>query len=599
MTLPTRTVTIDGVDLSSDANRVDVMLRENAISNAVITMNDDFSKTFNNAVAQYDTVRIDLKNAESSEREVFGGYVTDLTSGRDINGGRVCRVNVLGLGIALQRMRVAEEYGSQSRNETIDTVREIITDAAVGIVPNYVNDTLDSGTASGYSLQTASGGDNYIEDEATVLRYLYFPYTPANKALQQICDLISADNYASAGVHWQVIPSGGTPYLCVATVNAHATPVTKLWPNDTSIGTLTEGNQIQSQNLSLKPSLANYVVYFGKFQRPTAERATEGATPHTQWTATIGAVSTSATAVVGSDSVLCSTGVGVNMYWPNAGMSLDTSAIGTERSIPSISFYLQRNAAANDAIYVELETGAAGGGNYFYHSCPTAAAATWYHFTFPVGAYYSKADWVSNFAWLENGAPDWTDIDQVRIVDTGGANSSVYIDDFHFDGIVTRGAKCNTAITAQGGKIMLVRDSLAVDDSIVAATDTGTVAQLAKAELIRAKTTPISGVINIAMEESVLPGQIQHLHCNVKSDGTYMIDGDFRVLEVHHTLTVDGAGTRLVVTDDILNGVARSPTSSYNALLRAVSPDFQDRNASSLKARDIDLLQTILETNYA
>lgn len=604
---PTFTVThtIDSVDLSDDVKRVELFLRENAVSNAILTLNDTYSKTYENAVSQYDTLRIDLKGVGSTEAERFGGYATHLIPSRDLKE-TVCGINCVGFGVALNRMRVAQEYGTQSNNPTLDTILEIITDASYGVVPKYVNKIFATAVSSQYDIQTANGADVYIYDETTSLRYVKCPYTPAMKVVNQLCDLISADNYTDEGTHWQVIPSAGVPYLCIDVVNNHHAPITDLWPNDSPSPTLIEGINIHSQNLTKYPATANYIVYFGKFQKPTAERATEGASPHSQWTATLGAVSTSATSIVGSASVLCSTGVGVNMYWPSVDMAMDVTAFGTERTIPTINFYLMRNASANASPIIEIEVGSIGSGNYYYHTCYLPNAAEWYHFSFPIGPYYNKLDFTNgvgtteNFKWLTVGAGHtWTDISNIRIVDIGGADSQISIDDFHFDGIVTRGAKSTNAITAQRTKMDLVTDSLATDDSILASDDSGTVAQLAKAHLLRAKVTPISGKITIDLNENILPGQIQAIQCNKQRDGTYKIDDDFRILEVHHTITRNGGTTELTVTDDIINGIARDPTNSYNNMQRAVSPDFQTTTNADLKARDIDILQAILETNYA
>lgn len=591
MTIPLYKITVNSTEVQSDCKYLEVNLRENAVWNATFTLADETAKTFEGNCNLYDTAKIELRHRGSSYTEVLGGYVTTLKPFYSASLGYLCTVKCLGYGVALKRMRVAQEYGTQSANAAVNTMQEILTDAGYGVIPKYVNKVLASATDSGYTIDTTN-----VYNETTSLRYCFFPYSPADKALKTICDLITAANYPSEGVHWIVKPSSGTAYLCLDVVANHHSPITNVWPTNTDIGTIAQGVEQANVVLNKEEAEANYIVYFGKFEKPTAERWTEN-NAASSWGASIGAVSDSATCVVGSQSICC-TGTGGSFYYPGSGtLGLDVTKFGTERTIPSISFYIRRTSNVTGVTF-ELTTSA---GNYYYYNIfgDMPSADTWYHLTLPVGSYYSQAEYVKNFAWSVNGAPNWNSINYVWFVFTSSAGQSIYVDDLHFNGIVTRGAKSDTAISAQGAKIKLITDSLAKDDSITAADDSGMVGQLAKAELIRSMTTPIVGTVTIPVAESLLPGQIQHIHGEQKSDGTYRVDADFRILEIKHLYSEQlGWLSMLAVTDDVINGYARAPTNSYNELLRAVSPDFQDRNRGDFKARDIDLLQTILEKNY-
>ncbi len=593
MTTPSATITIGGTDVSDEYTLVEVIRRENAGANAQIIFSNDASKLYS-AIDLYDTARIDLQCAGSSATEVFGGYLTSLKPASTM-AGRVMVADLLGFDVALKRMRVAQEYGTESKNPTLYTVREILTEANFGIIPKYVNTILAGATASQYAIQTVSGGDNYIYNEPTSIRYLNYPYAPASDALRDICDLISADNYPAAGTHWQIIPSAGIPYLCVDVIAAHHAPITNLWPTSTTLGTLTqEDGGVTDALFCESESEANYIVYVGVFEKPTAERWTEGANVHLNWGFSLGAGSSPA-GIVGNECVCC-TGAGGSFYYPGAGtLGLDVTKFGTTRTIPSLSFYARRSAGVT-GLLVELTMSA---GNYYYHNifADLPNAAEWRHFNLPVGPYCTKADWVRNFQWLTNGAVNWNDVNYVWFVFIGAAGSTVDIDDLQFHGMVTRGAKSNAAIAAQKARMKLVTDDVGKDDCLTVA-GTGVMGQLAKAELIRSMTTPVVGRLTMPMQESVLPGQLQHCHFEEKSDGTFNVNDDFRIPTVTHRLSDAGATTTLELTDDIVNGYPLSPMNQLNLLLRAVNPDFQDRDRGSIKAATIDLLQTILETNY-
>lgn len=606
MTTPSATITIGGDDVSDEATFTEVVLRENAASNAQVILNNYKAKHYVNLINLYETVRIDLQNIGSAATEVFGGYLTHLRPNLTTEQGAVCIADCLGYDVALKRMRVRNEYGTQSSNPALDTALTIITNATDGIVPRFVNQVLDTATPSGYALQTANDGDVYIYNEPSSLRYLFFPYTPATDALQTVCDLVTADNYGNgsaptAGVHWLVKPSSGIPYLCLDVVGGHHAPITNLWPTDSPLGTLVQGSHLKDYLFTKAEGEGNYVVYFGHFEKPTAERWTEGVNVHNNWGFSLGAGSSPA-GVVGNQCVCC-TGTGGSFYYPGTGtLGLDVTKFGTERDIPSLNFYAKRSAGVT-GLLVELTMSA---GNYYYHNIfgDLPNAGEWRHFSLPVGPYYNKADWARNFQWLTNDAVDWTNVNYVWFVFVGAAGSTVEVDNLKFNGVLTRGAKSNAKITAQKAKVKFLRDDIGKDDTLAAGTvgvtDLGEMAQLAKAELIRSMTTPIIGTVTIPLSETVLPGQVQLIQAEEKSDGTFTINTNFRITQVKHTFTKEPIGgiTTLELTNDVLNGYPLSPMNSRNILLRAVTPDFQDRNAGSIKAHEVDLLQTILEENY-
>jgi hypothetical protein len=77
-------------------------------------------------------------------------------------------------------------------------------------------------------------------------------------------------------------------------------------------------------------------------------------------------------------------------------------------------------------------------------------------------------------------------------------------------------------------KIKVITDNIAKDDSLVASDDTGVMARMAYAELLRAQTTPMTGTFTTPIAPDALAGQLIHVHAKKKSDGTFAIDKNFK-----------------------------------------------------------------------
>jgi hypothetical protein len=61
---------------------------------------------------------------------------------------------------------------------------------------------------------------------------------------------------------------------------------------------------------------------------------------------------------------------------------------------------------------------------------------------------------------------------------------------------------------------------------------------------------------------------------------------------------MDGAKSFLDLTDDVKNSRAMGLADAYELLLKATSPQFQDRILGSLVSGDLDVTATILEKPY-
>lgn len=597
-------------ELQSETLTTDVFLRENAVSRAQIIANDYQGVTFLQRADIGDNLKIEFRFKDETDiwTQVFGGWIDDLQPGLSLDPGEVVTVKALGYGVALKNMLVRQEYGNQSENSTLNTIKEVLTDATHGIIPKYVNKVMASATDSGYSIDTTK-----VADLTSDFNYLYFPGKPAFKCLEDMVDLIRAANVPNAGAHWTVVPSGTTAYLCLATVGNHENPPADVWPTwwntDQANSTIEVAKDMIVSAFQKKRSEANYVLFAGNFRRPAnGDNWTENNAA--SWDVEgDGSVSNENTVVkVGSYSIKGENNSGVvNIFYPSSyDMSLDISKIGTKRTVPRLSFYLRRNSvmtlnATVPTPWIQLGTGDPANNDYFfqYLGDDFPSADKWYHAIFPIGEYYDR-DETTEIEWSENNSPDWADIDYIGFsFQNVGGGAIIYIDGLYFQGIVTRAAYDSGLYSSQKCKMMLYRDDVPKDDSLIATDDSGQIGQLLKAELYRAVTEPIIGQIMIPMKQAIKGGQLARIHFGKKSDGTFNIDKNMRIIEVRHSFTEKGALSYLTLTDDVKNSQPIQPTDAYNAIMKAVAPGFQDRVRSSFLIKEVDLDQTILAKSYS
>ncbi len=595
MPLPKQQITVthdsENIDFSELSVALDIWLRENKGSNANLTALNKGTAVYLNQIEQEDVVRISLKRtATDSWTKVFGGYAVDLTPEGSASG-LILPTKCYGFDIAFDRMRVANEYGIGSVNNSLKTVFDVLCDNSVGIFPLYVEFVLKTVLSSGYDFDKT-----YIyEDAADFLPYCIFPYSPVNDTLKTLLDLYTAAN--GTGLHWTVTqPDTGLPQFCLDRVNNHTTASAR-WPTNCPIS-ITPGENILSATYAKQQMEANYIVYFGKYEYPIDESLTENAYANSKWTDYLGtafftASDDTSNPKVGANSFKLSattTGSFIGMWYATL-PSLDTNKFGTRRTNPTLGFYFKRTSAVN-LLKIYLGTGTPSGApnpsNSFVKTLTSQLPPVneWGWVTTDIGT-----DWRSNDWTVAYGTPDWSDLDYLLVHFEGGGTGTngINIDGLGLSGIVTRAAYQNGASRY---KIKLITDSLARTANLSASDDSGTVAQLCKAEYLRAKTTPtLSSIVLKGVYPTILPGQIiQSL--------------SYRITEVHFHLDGKNAYTELSTTDDLTNSypaenLSFGPTAQYNALMRAVNPDFQDRDRGTLKAREIDIDQAILAKSYA
>jgi len=527
------------------------------------------------------------------------------------------RVTALGYGVALANMLVRQEYGAQSEHSTLDTIKEVLTDATYGIIDKYVEKVMATATNSGYTINTTK-----VATISGTLNYLWFPCKPAIKCMEDMIELVRAAKTPNAGCHWIIVPSSTTAYLCVATVGNHENPPADVWPTwfntDQAGSTIEVKKDMIVSSFEQKRSRANYVLFVGSWRRPASgDTWTENnsadwavtAFAHVTDEAGAGLYKIGSKSIKGQLDVMGEEGV---IYYPDTyDLNLDISNIGTKKVIPRIGFYIRCNSAITGSLgELRLGTGDPANDDYFSQELDDELVAdTFVHAQFPIGQHYDL-DQTSEKEWTISNNADWADIDWIGFyMLAGNHNAFWYVDGLHFSGVVTRAAYDLTKIGTQKCKMLFVHDDIPKDDTLRAAGDSGQIAQFCKAELFRAASDPIIGQIKIPMKETIKAGQLAHIHACKQSDsgtcavcgesGTFRIAKDMRIMNVRHHFGDDGALSYLSLTDDVKSSHPLQLASDYNTIIKAVAPGFQDRVRGSIVAADIDFNQTILGKDYS
>ena len=617
---PRITVTHGGSDYELDAISWDVTLRENVVSHAEIVVPDSkaiYSEIFEEKCDIPDNVKVEFRYKDKTDTwtQLFGGWITDLSPSLDSEGGQLLHIIALGYEQALVNMLVHEEYGSQSANSSLNTIKEILTDSSKGIIPKYVAKVMASATDSGYSIDTTK-----VADLTSDFRYLVFPGKPAIKCLNDLVDLIGAANTPDAGAHWTCIPSGTTTYLCLATVGVHENPPADVWPTwwntDQTGSTLEVTQDMILSSFQKKRSDGNYVLYAGNFRRPVdGDKWTEGNASE------YGKDSETGDGVVEDETTVYKIGVKsirireptnakwIVGYYPfTADMNFDITQIESRTTVPHIGFYVRRNAnvyvGGAGPVRPTIWLGTTAYANAKFFSCDLLSrgylsdADKWYHVSLPIGNYH-KVEEATDWEWAQTNSPNWNDIDWIGFTcSASAADCRLYIDGLRIEGFLQRAAYDSAKYATQKCKMVFIRDNVPKDDTLVALNDVGEMAQFCKAELRRAITAPTIGQISIPLQEQIRGGQLAHIHYAKTSSG-FRIDKNMRITTVKHHFDVkSGAFSFLDLTDDVKNSRGIGPADAYEMLMKATSPQFQDRVFGSLITGDLNVAQAILGKNY-
>jgi hypothetical protein len=219
----------------------------------------------------------------------------------------------------------------------------------------------------------------------------------------------------------------------------------------------------------------------------------------------------------------------------------------------------------------------------------------------PVGPYWSSAEESKTFKWTASSAnADWNNINGIAFLCNvgGGFNGTLYIDDLHFSGKIIRSAKNSTNITAnhEVQKVLIARN--AMDDSCVAADDSGFAGRAAYAELLRRTANPKTISFVTSLKPSMMAGQKLHVHAEKQLNGTsYRIDAVMRILEVVHSVTSEAASSTVTATTDLLNTRPISVPDQY--AMWQENMFINSNEAKNIRAGgEVDLLIPIIEKDY-
>lgn len=596
---------------------------ENGFDTATLWVNDREdsigSKNWLNKVGADEPIIIKIKDLTDPAWETpFSGIIRfiDLPFAKE---GELLKLKCDGAGYGFEETGCGEEYGSESHNSTLDTLKEIITDATHGIVPKWVNCILGSAVSSGFNYSmTHSVANDLIENIAGVVKYLYFPYKPSGKALNDLCDLIQAIKGANPGPHWITTVNNK---LIVTTIGSHHSEAedegwTTYYGGSQKKATLTQGIDFKNFNFQQLSKEANYILYHGRVIKPLdLDKWTENNAAN--WTGTVYAtISNDASGKVGAAIKITSTGTGgvlrnVTGHYPSTrDLGLNITNMGGKYDVPIFHCWAKCDSAVrtnNRSVFWEFLTTFSPGATYYLGSQAQnvfAAADTWQEFTFPIGPYWDQAirdvpSWFNGISSI--GAADWANINAIGMwLMTDADNEDIWIDNMYLSGSVMRGARETTIDADNKLRLKLITDAIAKDDTLKAADDSGTIARLAYAELLRSQTTPLVGYVTTPCLKDLLPGQLLYIRAKQKSDGSFNIEKNMRVTKLVHSFSVSQEGiiTKIWLTDDVKNSIARPGYDDLNRVLSDIRPEFQDRQASSIKARQIDVTQPILEKSY-
>lgn len=590
-----------------------VTRRLNAIDDAMLIAVDTAGKEFLATLNVGDDVEIQYQWADDPTPTwvtVFKGAIQSLNPNMS-KAGEIVSASAYGKGFPFKNCRIATEYGTQSKNSTINTIGEIISYIIEDWVNKLLNDQAgwdplpDPIIESGYNI-TAS---NSWSDDTHTVPYILFKWQDVFSAIQDMMKLAGSAAYIDdpedwVGLHWIVDTEGRFMYAKVG--NHEAFGISTYWATHPLASPIVVKADMISHAFQYQIGEANAVAVSCRFSHPASEWWTEGHA--SEWTEYTGSslltISNESTIVqIGDYSLKVKlTGGGITAVY-HAVSAVNINKIGTKHDIPELDFWIQCNAAVQETkIMIGTDKD-----NYFYYNVAEVDGQDdkWVNVTVPIGQYALNT-------WTSYGSPDWTNINVIGFVTGGNDNAIWYVDGLEIVGAVIVLAYDSAAITAHGVRFLTVKDSLSAVYNLDANDESNPAKRVALGELLRRKDDILTGQIMISLNPYLMAGQIVRILASKREDGTYQIDDpnpanagqgkEMRITEVQHTFTPRGAITQLSLCDDLKNSVIRPNASSdsYNTIIQCVNPDFQSRTLASLKTGgDFDPDLTVIAKDYA
>lgn len=584
-----------GNEIYLDRSLIDaeIVLAENAYWTAKITLNNEPDQ-YLSAIHIGDAVTVQVKDAlDTAWDTLFSGSVLI----PDFNNGspKTLLLQCVGKGYPLNMMNCAEEYGTQSRHATLDTLQEILTNADYGVITKYINKYMGGTVDSGYTINT-----DYVEDITTTnpIPYTVSPYKPVDKYLGDLCELVTALKSGAAGPQWIVDHDA---QLRVKTIGATQKGWHQYVGCSQADATLTEGKDFLDADYQILGKQANVVVYYGQWRRPS-----NGDVDYSQ----LGVAGTNAQLddgeqhLVGPDSIKTWTQNNPNgpitIFWPSTKNAVWNLSSFTDFNTPNLNFYIFYDLTLSTDVRVRMCTD----DSHYFELTITPPNQEWKHYSIPIGPYFNVQG-KEQTAWEDNDG-DWEEINWIEfyvsgaeMYDVGNDRYFFCVDGLHFgDAAICRVAR--EKFPSEGGTLgtaanpirtKVITDNVGKDDTLAAGTpgttDTGLMAQLAYAELLRLQKPAQTIKFSTRMVTYALPGQ--YVYSGAK---------DWRTRKLVHTVGAGGDRTGWEVTDDLTNSNTRLRYEDINRTYESIRPEWQDKQASSIKTGNLDIRIARLEEAY-
>lgn len=619
---PKQQIIIGSTDITSDSIQTVITRRESGIDDLMLIVLDTEAISYLGTCHLGDEIIVKYSYDEIPDwnivKPIFVGKITELNPNL-MKTGEIVTVTALGQGAELKRMRIATEYGSQSRNSSVHNMAQFISSMLGDYVNKLMNDTiLDKNSViipSSYNL----GALGY--DLTGEIPFVSYSWQDCFSALQDIMKIGASINYIAnpldwSGYHWSVDPE--TNRVMVAKVGKHAVGFVDVWSTRPFDEPIVVKEDMIITSFVHQPLESNMVVISGQFNyyfgKDVFEYYTEG--HYADWYYHNSTGSDDPIARIGSNSLKIVGSYNEGDPWwawfPGDGptlLNLNLDCIGTGAQgngdiIPMLSFYVARTGDASD-VFVTLQKVENLGGYWVTTDYLTMNITDLivtpdvndpdYPFCFvqvPLGPNYKLSG--SNKEWINEGTNplDWNSINKIGFRGKNGGSGSInlWIDGIQIRSKAIRIALDSTNIKTNGSQILTIKDSELETYSTDSLEDSDPLSMQAVSELIRNKEELITGSIMIVLNPLIKPGQIVHIHASKHSDNTFGIDMDFRIVELKHTYVINGAMTQLNLASDTKNSIIRTNNSSsdYLLILKAVNPDFQNSTNKNVKISGMD-----------
>ncbi len=532
-----------------------------------------------------------------SLNKVFGGTIETITP-KLSTGGDTLELHGRGWAYILLRRLIAQEYGSESDNNSITTAQSAVTD-----IINIVN---GSGMqAGGYQLTTT-----YIQNFSPGLTYILFKNDVAFNAVKQLADIITTNNdptgTTTTPVEFWVDPAENVHMAPLGNWGSDPNPST--YPSALNVGRDQIVNDFAKDIVDLK----NQVHYFSATTKPPNRDAWTEIDSITNWTvaATGGTGGTFTTSYdnsannfkVNSQSVkgnwtgMTSGTSGIYLtYNPSPALALDVTTLGGKITPPRLRFYVKTDVPSTSfpyALQIHMMTDASNyfQSNYWPLSVNIATGAggitstDWQLFEMQVGPY---GDFPQGF---QTGSPSWNNINRIRVkflYSNSYTAGNVWVDGFYLVGQTHWIAKDSTRINQYG-----IAETHLVNNRV---RETRTQQLLAKAELYRLHNPVMKGSIQVPGISDALPGQ----KYTITAPSANLSAAALRAIEVRHTFSTSGGfTTELDLTDDLTNYTTIEPTKLSNMLLDYHTPAKKRKEEQDVFMGDPDPTTTATVVDY-